>query len=160
MLIWMIYEKRTYSSHIYVIETMIHEKFYSVLFCLVPEIMFCELWFLIVRCFYINISTVRRCFWTLSRFQTVRKNGASELFVKVIHSDFQHGDTYGWTLLCPTITMNNWMPDKPDDTLFYENVWQVDKDGFDKCRVIWIFYRWDVKKCTGIFIVISVNSVR
>ena len=56
--------------------------------------------------------------------------------MKVIYSNDGYGIPYGLTVVCPTIHMNNWMDDKPDGLSFYENMWQVDKEGYDKCEVM------------------------
>jgi hypothetical protein len=32
--------------------------------------------------------------------------------------------------------MNNWMTEVPDSFSFNENLWRVDKEGYDKCEVI------------------------
>lgn len=55
--------------------------------------------------------------------------------MKVIYSNDGYGIPYGLTIVCPTTFMNNWMKDVPDSFSFYENMWQVDKEGYDKCQV-------------------------
>ena len=63
-------------------------------------------------------------------------NSTKEVFMKVIYSDDGYGIPYGLWIVCPTVHMNNWMDDAPDSFSFYENMWQVDKEGYDKCEVI------------------------
>jgi hypothetical protein len=62
-------------------------------------------------------------------------NATKEVFMKVIYSNDGYGIPYGLTVVCPTIHMNNWMDNTPDSLSFYENMWQVDKEGYDKCEV-------------------------
>ncbi len=56
--------------------------------------------------------------------------------MKVIYSNDGLGIPYGLTVVCPTIHMNNWMDNAPESLSFYENMWQVDKEGYDKCEVM------------------------
>ncbi|XP_028408541.1 uncharacterized protein LOC114531095 [Dendronephthya gigantea] len=73
------------------------------------------------------------------RFQSLQRstenNATKEVFMKVIYSNDGYGMPYGLTIVCPTTFMNNWMEDNPDSFSFYENMWQVDKEGYDKCQV-------------------------
>lgn len=52
--------------------------------------------------------------------------------MKVIYST---ETAYGLTIICPTIHMNSWLEKDPDEDSFNENMWQVDKEGYDKCEV-------------------------
>ena len=74
------------------------------------------------------------------RFQSLQRNKESnetkEVFMKVIYSNDGLGIPYGLTVVCPTIHMNNWMDNAPESLSFYENMWQVDKEGYDKCEVM------------------------
>ena len=69
------------------------------------------------------------------RFKNVQRmkddNATKEVFMKVIYGE----GPYGLTIICPTAHMNNWMEDPTDDDSFNENLWQVDKESYDKCAV-------------------------
>jgi hypothetical protein len=56
--------------------------------------------------------------------------------MKVIYRNDGLPIEYGMTVVCPTIHMNNWMTEVPDSFSFNENLWRVDKEGYDKCEVI------------------------
>lgn len=70
------------------------------------------------------------------RFKSLQRmkdsNETKEVFMKVIYST---ETAYGLTIICPTIHMNSWLEKSPDDDSFNENMWQVDKEGYDECEV-------------------------
>lgn len=56
--------------------------------------------------------------------------------MKVVFRNDGHNIPYGFWVVCPTVHMNNWMYGINEDWSYNENMWQVDKEGYDKCEVI------------------------